>query len=274
MEKELFFDDKVIRQYVNGELQGQTLIDFEQELKQNNALQTEVDLYAFLIAKNRIERKNHFKTLMSPDTLIEEPIDEAINNNKEVKKTDLKIVNDKKTSLVEEPKKTYKLWPNLMKLAAAALIVTAVGIGWFTFNNQNMGAAQLAENYLEETYVSPVVSRGTDVEKVWGDAVNAYKQSKFDKSAQLIEQIADEGKTNDEQRFYLGLSYLYQNNEQASKAIQQFKQINKGPYLESAKWYQSLAHLKLNNNTEAKKILETLKNSSRKKEVEKLLKSL
>lgn len=265
------YEDQTIRQYVMGELEGQTLVNFENALKGNETLQAEVDLFAFLIADANLKRRKHFKSLIPADRVIKVPEEEIQEGNLTA------IVNEEKkqqATVVEEPEKGYRLFPALMKLAAAAMLIAALGIGWFMVNNQQVGPTQLAENYLEEVYAAPTVVRGENTEEVWNEAVTAYKESKFDKSAQLIEQVIASGKGKDIHRFYLGLSYLYKSNGDPQKAIKEFKQIKEGYYFESAKWYESLAQLKLNNKVEAKALLEGLKNSTRKVEVEKLLKTL
>lgn len=269
----LYFNDETIRQYVMGDLEGQTLIDFEKELNQNEDLKAEVELFAFLIADANLEKKKHFKTLTPLDTVFELPKEEESN----IEQKSITYKDEKERTLVEEPKKTYPMWSSLRRFAAAAILIAALGIGWFVFNNgQGTNNGQLADRYLTEIYAAPTVVRGEgeDTDALWNKAVTAYKESKFDKSAGLIKQVIQKGKNKDVQQFYLGLSYLYQTESKPEKAIKSFAKVKEGYYFESAQWYESLAHLKLNNKVEAKKLLEGLKNSNRKVEVEKLLKGL
>ena len=281
MNKETFFEDQVIRQFVNGELDEPMLKAFQDELNVNEDLQMEVDLFAFLLADYRVKKKNHFKNLVPEGTAIEVPKEDTLDLNpssiqkRQSVSSDVNDVNIDQ-SVVEEPKKTYTLWPTIVKFAAAAMFVAALGVGWFALNNQGGNYTQLAANYLEQPYAPPVVNRGEaeNTELLWQEAVMAYKTNKFDKSAQGIENIIKQNQGKDIHHFYLGLSYLYQSPAQYQKAIESLGKINKGHYLESAKWYKSIAHLQLDNKAEAKNLLEGLKSSSHKAEVEKLLKSL
>jgi len=216
--------------------------------------------------------------LVPQGTVIEVPKEDPLSVNtsrvQEMQHTASDVTIDK--GVVEEPKKTYSLWPTIVKFAAAAMLVAALGLGWFALNNQGGNYTQLAANYLEQPYAPPVVNRGEtqNAEQLWQEAVVAYKTNRFDKSAQNIENIIGQNQGKDIHHFYLGLSYLYQTPAHYQKAIESFENIKNDHYLESANWYKSLAYLQLNNKAEAKNLLERLGNSSYKKEAGKLLKSL
>lgn len=279
MNKETFFEDQVIRQFINGELEEPMLKAFKEELSVNEDLQMEVDLFAFLLADYRIKKKNHFKNLVPKGTAIEVPKEDVIELKPSLTQEGQSPVSDVNIdeSVVEEPKKTYTLWPTIVKFAAAAMFIAALGLGWFVLNNQGGPSyTQLAANYLEQPYAPPIVNRGEveNTEQLWQEAVIAYKTNKFDKSAHNIENIIKQNQGKDIHHFYLGLSYLYQSPADYQMAVESLGKIEKGHYWESAKWYKSLAHLQLNEKNEAKVLLEGLKNSSHKTEVEKLLKSL
>jgi len=262
MSKEIFFKDSTIRQYVNGDLEGQLLIDFERELKANEDLKTEVELAAFLVADYNLNQKKRLRTLVAKDTIIQVPKDEEteVSTKHKVDKLD--------------STKVKKLTPNWIKMAAAALVFLALGVGLFMMTNQNMSSPQLAQNYLEEPYAAPVVSRGESAEEIWNEAIVAYKKEDYNQAVSLIQQIVDKGEAKDIHRFYLGLSQLYKNNSTPKKAIEQFQEIKSGYYFDSAKWYEGLAYLKLDNQEQAKAVLSKIKDSSRSNEVSKLLDSL
>jgi len=263
MSKELFFEETTIRQYVNGDLTGQLLIDFKKELKSNEDLKTEVSLAAFLTANYNLTKKKHFKTLIPEGTIIEVPKED----------TQQSVFNEKVKSDTAS-NNVKKLKPNWIKYAAAAVFVLALAIGLLVMNNQAINAPQLATNYLEEPYAAPVISRGENIEAVWSEAVVAYKKEDYDKAVSSIQQIIDSGEAKEVHRFYLGLSHLYKMEAAPQLAIEQFETIKNGYYFDSAKWYESLAYLKLDDKEKAISILEGIENSSRNNEVKELLKSL
>lgn len=259
MANELLFNEDTIRQYIQGELNGDVLIKFEEELKSNVELQEEVEVTTFLIGNYNVRKKKHLRTLVDGKKEIPRPKQEENIAPKE------KVVELKPQS---SPLK------KILRLAIAAVVIGFLGLALLFTLNQTEGTPQIASSYLEETYAAPVVSRGEDeVDKWWNSAIESYKNKDFKTSAGLLQKVVEKGNAEDKHFFYLGLSQLYQEG-QTQKAIDNLSQIKDGYYSDASLWYKSLAYLKLDKKEEAKKILGQLLNSSRKEDAEKLLKEL
>ncbi len=152
--------------------------------------------------------------------------------------------------------RTVSMWRYAVGLAASILLVAVV---WQTMGTSRLSSSQLADNFIKnEHFESPSVRMGSsDDIKNWADAKNAYRDGNFEKAAQDIEAIPN---PNTEQKFYLGLSYLYQKQAAFDKAAPYFKAVmdEKGNFKDEARWFYAISLIKMDKKAEAKAILEEI----------------
>jgi len=269
----------IIGQYIQGELQGNMLKEFLDDVHKDVELKEEVEIQTFLKAREAVEKKRHFKNLMKEHNLQADVPDLSIVDKEESKYENAFV--SKEVDKVEEKQQPKTSWFNspLLKVAASVLLFAVISLLVFQYSQSGSSPQQLANTYLTEHYSAPTILRNTtdELEENWKKAITAYKKDDFVQSATLIEKVIQQGKAKEEQYYYLGLSYLYQDKEMASKAIQNFDKVQDSLYLEAAQWYKSLALIKLGKIKEAKGLLLQLKNTTdvkRKNKVKELLDAL
>lgn len=115
--------------------------------------------------------------------------------------------------------------------------------------------------YLEDPFQAPAVSMGEEVNKddTWSQAIQAYRQSDFLECTQFLTAIPDR---TDEQELYLGLSYLFSEDEQlvnnASSTLSHVINKPESKYKDIAMWYGALSSLKQNDTTSAQQYLQEI----------------
>lgn len=98
-----------------------------------------------------------------------------------------------------------------------------------------------------------------DVETVKQDAMDAYKRKNYSEAVRQFETLLKQEPSLAESRFFCGLSYLELGNPTAAIGHFDFLLRNRDHnYLHQAKWYKSLALIKLNRKKEASAILENV----------------
>jgi len=88
------------------------------------------------------------------------------------------------------------------------------------------------------------------------NAYALYQAKDYENAIPLLENVVNTDPTNDEHRFYLGLSYLY--NKDAEKAVTEFEWIlnqENSNYSDAATWHIALAYTEAGNYDTAKKFL-------------------
>ena len=97
------------------------------------------------------------------------------------------------------------------------------------------------------------------------DAMNSYKQKQYNEAAIKFDRYLNAHAFNEKATFYDAISNLNINN--ATVALSQLNTVlsnDQSQYYDAARWYKSLALIKLNRMKEAKSLLEEIKNSNSK----------
>jgi len=242
-----------IHAYLKGEMEEDILMKFEEELAKNPELANEIQWHKdFQEVMLLAEKKNIKKQIRG---LIEEEKKE-----------------EGSAKTIFFPFKT--LWKsNSTYLAIAAVLLLSIALSLlFLPNNQE----PIFAKHLETPYFSsPSKTRGSG-ENDW---VKTYQLRNYKEMAAVLTQKEQTSGLDAEQKFYLGLAYLYQNENHISKAVaylEAAKQENPIFYESTSHWYIALAHLKNQENEVAKKYLkEIVANKSWKhKDAQELLKEL
>ena len=222
----------LIEAYLNNELLGEDLLNFENRLKKEPDLAKELDLHKQIrgfVKENEVQNlKNQVKGWLKDD--------EA----------------DKKEIFISQKTKT-SFSINLFAKIAAGLAIVA-GLSWYFFTNNTIDKPE--NQFLSElTSQNPSQLQGVDDRAVW---TQAYREKNHKKTIAILEK--KQNKTAEE-NYYLGLSLSADN--QFEKAIAQFsqKQVLESVYAEKAEWAKALIYLKLYKKIEAKQLLKKIENS-------------
>ena len=115
-----------------------------------------------------------------------------------------------------------------------------------------------------------------NVAELRSTAEDAYNQKQYRKAIQAWQQIISENGASAEDRFYLGLAYLY--NQQYGNAIQELENkpsAETDQFIQERQWFLALAFILNQQNEKAKTILNQIQVQDWKyQEAQELLKSL
>lgn len=166
-------------------------------------------------------------------------------------------------------------------LPLAATILLCVGLFFYlhrTTTTIPFGTEQLLAEHLSERFPSEIGRGQVDISQFREAAREAYSKEDYPAASSNYELVG-EGRTG-EDTFFLGLSYLYNNN--SAKAVEMLSDAHnrsaptKKEYSQPIDWYLALAHLKNGDVAAAKPLLQQMIDGNYwiKKEAEELLKSL
>jgi len=225
--------DIKMNQYINGELTGEALQNFEQLLLSDPALAKEVALHKQIDQTLRAKKTNR------KSKKLKELFDQF---------GEKYILNETAPSRLNEPLVTEKNSRGVIRwlapiasVAAAALFIFYIGFG-------NAEPSQLAEQYYK-VYIFDNISRSGNTDNL-ALAQQAYDSKDYQKAKNLFSQYPD----NSSAQIAKGnCEFLL---DEPGKAIETFKQLtNKNIDIHvkaQVRWYLALSYLKLDNISEAK----------------------
>ena len=237
----------LIRQYAHGELAAEALTSFEQQLKTDETLREELDLYLALRGSYQVAQKARFAALAAQQELVPE-------------KPQARILSfDNATT-------------RIMSIAAAVLLLAT--LAFLFWPKTDLSPQQMASAHLVTPYpVPPTVMGKESRDAQWREARLAYAQGQYNSVTTLLSALIEQGDSLPETAFYLGLSSLYQTPPNYDFSIQSFSTVE-GLYREAADWYTALAHIQRGNSQAAIPFLERIRDPKRKAEADKLIKGI
>lgn len=215
---------------------------------------TKKDLLEF---EARLSYDQEFSDEFSQYKKLEEGIRQHYRNELKNKfnEIDKELVNEIVLTSKSNVKKLY--W--ITSAVAASLII---GILLFNFYNTEYRSSQLAEQYwsVEEGLPIKMSAKG-----IYDDAMNAYKQEKWQEAESLLLSI-----NSDTANYFLGV--INYNQKEPKKAASYFNQVSETSFwFEQSQFRLALIYLSINNIDEAKKILKSFSETSPLKKDAKLL---
>ncbi len=146
----------------------------------------------------------------------------------------------------------------ILRIAASIVLLISLGIYMYTSYWSN-SPEQLFASYYEKypNTVFPINRSNNQEETPELLAFEAYESDNHNKTVELLEELSSQ-QDHAYIHFYLGHAYL--ENNQANKAIQEFKNvITKGQdFLNESRWYLALAFLKNDELSKAREILKII----------------
>ncbi len=137
---------------------------------------------------------------------------------------------------------------NVRRLLAVTIMGIAASLLWFFYTNiaVNVSPISPVDQLLSEHYAKPftrdVLKGPESTLAIRSKAYHFYQNEAYKETIPLLEQLIATGGAEQEDHFFLGLSYLY--TKQPEKGAQEFKTLLEGPadnYQDIATWYLGLA---------------------------------
>lgn len=237
-------DDKTLRDYAAGALSGDALRSFEQRLHTEPGLQAELDLYLALKARDNLRLKSQLAGMAGAENLTPAQLPPAL-------------------------VRRLPVW-----LAAAASVALLLAAVWWWQRPAIPDATALAQTYLATPYPPPVATMGDadTLDAALQRAFMAYRTGDFATAADQLSTLANAPDARDETIFYAGEALLQ--TGKPADALPYFERIQAGYWRQSADWRRALALIKTGQAGRAKPVLENLRNTGRKEQVEALLEAL
>ncbi|MBI5539664.1 MAG: tetratricopeptide repeat protein [Bacteroidia bacterium] len=213
----------LIERYLDGELQGDDLINFELQLKTDKEL--------------------------AQDCFLQKEIRAAF-SNRDVYELRNQLSEISKEFKKEKQIKRFKKWVFLY--AACAILVIAVISTICIFNKSNTND-ELYATYFER-YDAGTITRGAQKTNtdIYTQALRAYDLEKYYEAIELFKLIPDTSDFYTNKEYFTGLSYM--SLQGFNDAIKHFENVisdNQSIFHENAVWYSGLCYLKLNQTQKA-----------------------
>lgn len=246
-------DIERIEAYLKGQLDEKAKQKMEEKIHSSPSFAAEVEAYRPLIEGFNALELEHFEEQM------------AQWERKHQQGGALKVVGKAQS-------KSNRRWLSI----AAAIALLLIPAGILLFNNADQAGAAVANNELEafEQYFEPTpyqlvsrtaISPDEDEEKarleaILNNAISAYNAKEYSTAIDLFSAYVAEKPESMHINFFLGVSYLAENQIDPAKAI--FNELIKhkhNMYHDQAEWYLALAELKSENLKQAMRLLRRMK---------------
>lgn len=239
-----------IEQYLKGELTGEELRSFEEQLAANENLKEEVALQRQLVGVFSDD------DWISIDT--EERNEEIRKRSKLLKGEELQGLSATiraigKEHVQEQSNKRYN--SRYFYYVAAAAVIAIICVFWSTYQNS---LDSYYGNYVSWNELPSYTEKGT-VSSNFEQGVTAFKQKEYPKALALFEGVTREHELYPLNLIYLGATYeLMGKNEEAIQRFEELTALNTFAEHSKGYWYQLLIYLKTNQEEKAKEIIKVI----------------
>ncbi|MBI9053935.1 MAG: hypothetical protein JEY96_08975 [Bacteroidales bacterium] len=227
---------EVIEKYIDGELEGSELINFEK--------------------------------LLSTDDDIKHNYNLSLEINNSIKEDDVIALRETMNYMYNEEETKVRRIPTVFAKRkvyyAAASIALLVATGGIV---QKLAHPDLDNNAVYEKYYAPYDatvtyrSGNTEVDRILLKALERYEDRDFENALVLFEEVVSSHGDDMSVKLYTGISYMEE--EKYQKASTSFSKIivnNDNLFIEQAKWYLSMCYIKTGSDNDAVYLLKELIN--------------
>jgi len=156
--------------------------------------------------------------------------------------------------------------------AAAAIVLVLAG-AWF-YRTRSLSAESVYARYFVPDSGLPVVMSGNDNNYDFYDGMISYKEEDYHRAIEIWAEVYKKNDANDTLQYYMGLAFLNDRNPEAVSYLQRVAQNQESVWQDRAIWYLTLACLKFDRISEAKKWVDKITDKQQaellKKDIEKL----
>lgn len=222
------FDIDMIDRYLEGRLNKEDLILFEERLKSDPEFAQDLEIHKMAINAVFVHGRDELKQKLND-----------IHDNR-IKKTITMRV-------------SYRVAASI----AAVFLISSV-VFYLTANRTPNYSKLFDESFVPYQDMISQQSRGDNSENkpLINDAMKYYNEKKFDKAILLFDKIVKNKQSNDAVIYYYGISCL--GSKENNIAIELLSQLSVNPgsmFFEQAKWYLALAYLYKQDKENTAKIL-------------------
>lgn len=212
-----------IEQYLDGELQGKELIEFEDQINGDKTLKQEVELHKYIRM-----------TISDEETSI------------------LRYKIKRILSKSENSRSKFNKRKTAFYLSGMLVILLVIASVLFSLWNNGISTEDLYAQYYKK-YDSGIVFRdGSENVNFLQQGIVLYNKGDYNNAITYFENGLELMENSSENEFFLGLTYMEKGLY--TKAIQHFEAnqlSDKDEYRFSSLWYSGLCYLKLNNQKKA-----------------------
>ncbi len=242
---------EIIEKYIDGDLEGQELLDFEK--------------------------------LLATDPDIKRDYQLSLEINNSVGEDDIIALRETIAYMYDEESKIKRL-PNVFRKRrfyyAAASVALLLATGGLV---QRLAGPDLNNEAIFDKYYTPYEvtvtyrSGNEKIDKLLLTAMERYEEQDYEKALVLFEEVLESRKNDMAINLYSGISYMEE--EMYNEAKSSFNTIisdNDNLFVEQAKWFTAMCYIKTENNEKAKEVLNNLieEESSYKNHAIKVIKDL
>ena len=218
---------ETIERYLANQLEGRDLANFEEQLKNDKQLRTQVAQHRLL-----------HESLKDKD---------AITFKKQLVEIGKELEEEK-----IEKSPLFSSW----RIAAGIIVVIGLSL-YFYLNSQTSGATLYNQFY--SVFPAEELSRGDHIDEKLKGLIDTYRNEDYKGFIENINTAVHDSLLIQQQqlKLYLGNSFLKTGNYK--KAVETFQSVDSlNTYFENAQWYLALSYLKLGDKNQARAILERL----------------
>lgn len=243
---------ELIERYLNRNLRGNELSEFEKMLSNNPGFRKEVNLHREI-----------------NEALREKDVMKLRNKLMSIQATPKQGKNRSKVLRMFTPNRYLSA-----SVAAAASIILIIGGILLFSKTDSVNKDSLYSNFYDPEEAITIVRSGGNTEDITlKEAMMAYQDKNYESAIELFSKEPQ----NNLAKFYMGLSYMETGSSE--KAIELFNELIKHQenlFVEQAEWYLALSYLKINDYDNAKTLLSKIANSENiyQNDAKKILKNL
>jgi tetratricopeptide (TPR) repeat protein len=269
-------DNYIFEMFLDGRLEGESLIQFQDKLKTDPDFAHRFGLYERMddlilrMHSHVFGIKKISENIELPDIKDLEKIQEDIDGYLKTKKNtpETAQLKTKLNAVYEEfrhnqVKKSRK--SALLGIAASLALLAGLSVFLPRYFFQDTSNEELFNTYYS-VYPCVFNKRGCNQEGesvTWKKAVSKYQEKKFTEALGFFKLVSDSAGRNDEADLFAGICYIELDSlDQAVNTLVQITKRQRSLVHDHALWYLGLAYIRLDNHPEAVQAFSSIENSS------------
>jgi len=210
------FDIEIIDRYLEGQLNAEDVILFEEKLKSDPEFAQDVEIHKMAINAIYVHSRDELKQK-------------------------LKDIHDNRVNRSLTVKFPYRIAASI----AVIFLISSV-VFYITMNRTPNYSKLFDESFVPYQDMISQQSRGenNDDKLLINEAMKYYNQKKFDKAVLLFDKIVKSKQSNDAVIYYYGISCLgSKENNIAIELLSRLSENHESMFYEQSKWYLALGYL-------------------------------
>jgi len=152
----------------------------------------------------------------------------------------------------------------VMGAVVGALVLSLGSLGYYAAQSQQVPTTEEIFKQYYQPYSVTITDRSgsNEINSLLTTAMQKYKQHDYDQALQLFQQVLTK-REDVAASLYSGISYMeIEKYKKANKSFRDVVNDKDNLYVDQARWYMSMCHLRLGNIDDARDILQALADQS------------